>query len=282
MKILAFDIGIKNLAWALVDRSTTPYKVVGLANDNIMNMEEGVAAASDAPENSLCHKCKSRASWKSGTVGSCKRHIPETHTIPEGEPRKVPVLTELRRMMTAGEATEFRKAGGKREAAVEILGRRLAWPIEPARAAKTSSLGPEQLHDAIRAFIVRRWEFFAQADHVLLENQPAFKNPHMKTVQILLFSSLREKFYGSRAEGRSGAVAAAPPPFHLVHAKKKVAEAEKGDAGYAERKAKSEERVAGLYRDMWIEGWGELWHGAKKKSDMSDAICMCCDFDAPS
>jgi hypothetical protein len=66
----------------------------------------------------------------------------------------------------------------------------------------------------------------------------------------------------------------------LVHAKKKVAGADiqKGDAGYAQRKACSEERVAGLYRDGKLSGFDELFSQAKKKSDMADTICMCCDF----
>lgn len=265
MKILSFDIGIKNLAWALLDRieGRAQSAVLGLANDNIMLSEE------DKENNCavLCYSCRSRGAWQAGDVLTCKRHIPDGFQVhSEG---KIPSLPELRKMMSKEEGAEFRKAGAKRANALEILGRRLAFPVARPKTKKAASLQPEELHDAIRGFVARRWEFFSQAGAVALENQPAFKNPHMKTVQILLFSALREEFI------RSGGVV---PSFHFVHAKKKVQEAQKGDAGYSERKAKSEERVAGLYRDGMICGWEETWQGAKKKSDMADAICMCCDF----
>jgi len=272
MKILAFDIGIKNLAWALLDRECPGRAesiILGLANDNIMlgNCDDEATAVA------TCHSCRSRGAWQAGSILACKRHIPDGFMTISGD--NMPTLPELRGMMMKEELGEFKKMGGRRGTALDILGRRLAFPVARPKAKKAGSLQPEELHDAIRAFIGRRWEFFCQADVVALENQPAFKNPHMKTVQILLFSSLREEFIRRGCGDGSGNPL---PPFHFIHAKKKVQEAQKGDAGYSERKAKSEERVTGLYRDGRIRGWEETWQGAKKKSDMADAICMCCDF----
>jgi hypothetical protein len=104
---------------------------------------------------------------------------------------------------------------------------------------------------------------------VLLENQPAFKNPHMKSVQVLRFAVLRERYLQGTTV----------PAFHLVHAKKKVA-AEAGDAGYAARKKGSEERVEALFTAGTVKGAPFLEHfrAAKKRSDMADALCMAVDF----
>jgi hypothetical protein len=143
----------------------------------------------------------------------------------------------------------------------------LAKVKEPKAAAQSL----ETLHDALRAFARSKWDLFRTCDAVLLENQPAFKNPHMKSVQVLLFATLRELFL----------VAGQPVQFRLVHAKKKVEGAEAGDAGYAERKRGSEERVEALFTTVHCtEGIRTMWQAAKKKSDMADAVCMCVDFAA--
>jgi hypothetical protein len=92
----------------------------------------------------------------------------------------------------------------------------------------------------------------------------------MKSVQVLLFATLREKFL---AAGQT-------PEYHLVHAKKKVSDAKKGDEGYAERKNKSEERLKKLFDEGEVTNATIYsdWQKAKKKSDMADALCMCVDF----
>lgn len=92
----------------------------------------------------------------------------------------------------------------------------------------------------------------------------------MKSVQVLLFATLREQFLINRQT----------PEYHLVHAKKKVGDAKKGDEGYAERKNKSEERLKTLFDEGIVmnDALYEDWKKAKKKSDMADALCMCVDF----
>jgi hypothetical protein len=93
----------------------------------------------------------------------------------------------------------------------------------------------------------------------------------MKSVQVLLFAVLREKFL---ADARVAS-------FHLVHAKKKVQDAAAGDAGYAERKKGSEARIQDLFTKTPTIASSEIktmWLSAKKKSDMADAICMCVDW----
>jgi hypothetical protein len=120
--------------------------------------------------------------------------------------------------------------------------------------------------------VAEKWELFRNCSAVLLENQPAFKNPHMKSVQVLLFAVLREWFLRS-------ADAASIPAFHLVHAKKNVV-AEAGDAGYAARKKGSEERLETLFTSGKVKGTAflEQFRLAKKRSDMADALCMCMDY----
>ena len=126
------------------------------------------------------------------------------------------------------------------------------------------------IHDALRKMATDRWPVFRSCTHILLENQPAFKNPHMKSVQVLLFAVLREMFLQQGT----------PASFHLIHAKKKVQDAAAGDEGYADRKRGSEDRVRTLFvNERFVsEEMKRMWFDAKKKSDMADAVCMCVDF----
>ena len=57
--------------------------------------------------------------------------------------------------------------------------------------------------------------------------------------------------------------------------------APKGDAGYAERKRGSEERLVSLFESEEITGpdFYEAWKRAPKKADMADALCMCMDLE---
>jgi hypothetical protein len=198
----------------------------------------------------------------------CKRHIPKTHTIlPELAKKKLPVHAILKELVK----THCEAADGKtKEKCLDALSKKFAFVFEQPKQANASHVSLEIIHDALRAFVSASWPEFSGCTHVLLENQPAFKNPHMKSVQVLLFATLREQFL------KNGQT----PSYHFVHAKKKVKDAPAGDAGYAERKHKSEDRVIQLFESGSVTNpvLYEKWKNASKKSDMADAICMAVDF----
>ena len=243
MRILAFDIGIKNLAFCILDE-----KVVALENCNILPPVEAIK----------CSLCKSKASYKTKEV-FCKRHIPKTHTMLEIT-KKTPIKT-LKELVKTHECT----SANKKEDLLESLSKKFALPFEQPKQANASKLSLELIHDALIRFVDEKWPIFSNATHVLLENQPAYKNPHMKSVQVLLFATLRAHYL------KMGQT----PEYHLVHAKKKSSGCKEGDEGYKDRKNKSEERLIEYLKDGPI--YAE-WQKAKKKSDMADALCMCIDF----
>jgi len=255
MKILAFDIGIKNLAFCILDEK----KVVALENCNILLPVEAIK----------CSKCKSKASYKINEV-FCKRHIPKTHTVLKELTKKTPVKT-LKELVKTHDCLKKEKKE-KKDDLLESLSQKFAMPFEQPKQANASKISLEIIHDALIKFVKEKWTIFSNATHVLLENQPAYKNPHMKSVQVLLFATLREHYLKMGQK----------PEYHLIHAKKKVdganiANVEKGDAGYKERKNISEERLIKYFGTTQNEIYAE-WKKAKKKSDMADALCMCIDF----
>jgi len=253
-KVLAFDIGIKNLAFCILEGK----QVRGLENINLLSPVEPV----------VCSLCKLRASYRVNDHVYCKRHIPKTHTIlPELSKKKLPVHNILKELV---KTHQCETDGKTKEKCLEALSKKFAFVFEQPKQANASHVSLEIIHDALRAFVSASWPQFTGCTHVLLENQPAFKNPHMKSVQVLLFATLREQFL---QHGET-------PKYHFIHAKKKVQDAEAGDAGYAERKSKSEERVKQLFESGTVINplLYEKWKKATKKSDMADAVCMAVDF----
>jgi len=253
MSVLAFDIGIKNLAFAVLDASAN---CLALENYDLMS-DLKVAPT-------LCAACKSNASYQCSLGSFCKRHIPKSHPIAE-DLKTIPTLKAF--LKSKG----LKPLSGK-ERLLEQLKGIVAIPLAKPKLVKAAAQSLSALHDFLRRFVAEKWELFRNCSAVLLENQPAFKNPHMKSVQVLLFAVLREWFLRSAA-------AASIPAFHLVHAKKKVV-AEAGDAGYAARKKGSEERLETLFTSGKVKGTAflEQFRLAKKRSDMADALCMCMDY----
>jgi hypothetical protein len=254
-KVLAFDIGIKNLAFGVLkDKS-----VLALENCNIL----------EPVEKTKCFMCKQNASYAIGGNFFCKRHIPGTHEhLKELDGNKLPQVKILKELV---EKYKCEDLGKTKDKLLESLSKKFAIPYKQEKQENANKLSLESIHDALRKFVQEKWKIFEECTDILLENQPVLKNPHMKSVQVLLFATLREKYFQELDT---------IPNFHLVHAKKKVQTAPKGDEGYKERKNKSEERINELFKNKSInlELVQDNWNTSKKKSDMADALCMCLDF----
>jgi len=264
--VLAFDIGVKNLAYALVRSDRT---VLALENVNLLAPVEPIRCAHPAG-------CAHLAKYRTPSAAYCKRHVPSTHPLhPELDGKKLPLHRRLKELVRE-QGWEEEATGKTSEAYLRVLHAHYALPLLQPKQEKVASLSLSEIHDALRTFVQGRWDMLRQATHVLLENQPAFKNPHMKSVQVLLFATLREHFLRSSSSTASALI----PPFHLIHAKKKVGDAPKGDAGYAERKQKSEERVRHMFEQNRLHGqeFYDHWKRSTKKSDMADALCMAGDY----
>ncbi len=254
--ICAFDIGIKNLAFCVFDG--TVKKPLAWANVNILPDSE-----KEKPH--TCSQCKSAAKYEvpGGSV-KCKKHLGTAIILPGGE-TKIPLLKDLK---TVVKNNSLQATGQTRDALLMALKTKFAIPLEKPKKVAATHQPISVLHDGILKMIDDNWTHFQKVGRFALENQPVLKNPTMKTVQILLFASLRQAFIG-----RGIAV----PQVDLVHAGKKVKGVTAGDAGYADRKAGSEARS-----ETWLKihasEWLSVLTEAKKKSDLADALCMCLDL----
>ena len=265
IKVLAFDIGIRNLAWCLLETTD-----ISGATPTILGWENHDLLASAAPTNkAVCQICNKNAAFFTAAGATCLRHCPQAQPPLKdlsGAVQRTAALPVLRAVAAAA------GLGGKkptRNALLTALAPFYSFPIEKVKVKKAVDTDMAVLHDAIRGFIQGRMQLFKQATHILLENQPVLKNPTMKTVQVLLYATLRDHLQPA-------------PPLKLVHAGKKIAGETTGDAGYKNRKDAAEAKVTGLLGGKVSDSAAHLafFKAAVKKSDLADALCMCWDFAA--
>jgi hypothetical protein len=272
-RILAFDIGIKNLAWCCADVGADKVRVKGWSNENLIT---GGTAETDSAQGK-CLQCSHKAAfWHIPTEkGYCSRHCPPltpalrdlSGNLIRGKMPQMGVLKEIAQRSGADKKDVKTKA-----AAIEFLEKRYCFPKAPAPKVKKVEL--EDLHDGIRAVCQRNKELFGSCSEILLENQPVLKNPVMKSVQMMLFATLRDVLQPN------------PPKVRLVHAGRKTEGATKGDEGYSERKGASEEMVKkglSVGGKILMECHSQAWFLEQtKKSDLADCLVMCADAGSVS
>ena len=271
--MLALDIGIKNLAYCYAERtdiSGAPIHIKHWSLVNLTNLENEAKPACSA-----CGKpAKAKAPTPLGLV--CGRHLPKgpgaaTQIFDEatGLPiTKPPSIKQLQSFLKA----RGLDARGQRPALLERAEQVAIMPLVKKKSVASFADNTSRLHDAIRGWIDRDWTHLSKIKEVYIEHQPVLKNPVMKTVQILIFATLRERLLS--IEGNEVA-------FHFVHAGKKVKGAEVGDAGYKDRKAGGEERCKAYMKQFAMgsvqHGWLTWWAGQSKKDDLADCLCMLMD-----
>jgi hypothetical protein len=264
LKVLAFDIGIRNLAWCLMESGDKP-AILGWQNYDLLT---GSGEAIRPPNAKVtCCKCSVGAAFTNPVAGpTCLRHCPSTHPplkdLSGGAVyKRIPDLKTLRALEpTVRSATKAKL--------LAALSAKHSLPIQKVKVTKAVDTELTILHDAIRTFVLSHAESFRKATHILLENQPVLKNPTMKSVQILLFATLRDILQPE------------PPALKLVHAGKKVQGLEAGDSGYKSRKDASEAKVQQLLVAEKVcesSKWLGVFKAHAKKSDLADAFCMCWD-----
>lgn len=250
------------MAWCLLESNGhTPAKwaVIGWENFDLL----AGTTSEEATQKPLCTTCGKRGTHESPAGIICRKHAPPNFPVfadLSGTPYKtIPPLKILKTFPNIPK--KFR-----RDEIVSHLKTKFTFPIIPAKKSSKQNSDLGNLHTALQNFANTRLELFRTANLILLENQPAFKNPTMKSLQILLFATLRERLPGV--------------VVGFVHAARKTKGATAGDKGYSERKKASETRV-----EEWFEkedvadksSWRLFLAGQKKKSDLCDTLCMCLD-----
>ena len=181
MSVIAFDIGIKNLAWcALKDKI-----ILGWDNYNLMSESSNIEV-----KKASCTLCKSKPVY--GTV--CSRHCPQTHPplkdVSGNILKKIPDMKTLREVLN--KVPGLHKSPQKKEDVLKELSKFYSIPVIEPKVQKAPDVGLITLHNSLQKLVKENAPLWSKASIILLENQPAFKNPTMKSVQMLLFATLRD------------------------------------------------------------------------------------------
>ena len=257
--LIAFDIGIRNLAWCCYD--STSKKIKAWHNYDLVADDD----VNQVIKNNKCSVClKTKATFTVDTKLYCLKHSPK------------PVYKDLSgnrftHLPSHKDLKDIFSSKKSKKDLLEEYAKKYALPIEKNKTVK-KAFDMTGLHDSIRKFVLQFKDIFSTAQVIGLENQPVLKNPVMKTVQVLLFATLRDILQPS------------PPQLRLIHASKKTEsnetndDIEKGDAGYAKRKKAGVERVELFLRDHPQGDFNTFFNESKKQNDLADALLMTIDM----
>jgi hypothetical protein len=268
--ILSFDIGIKNLAWCITQKQTGEvFQILGWGNYNLLEEKETESPSAKGP---VCGSCAAKAKYISQKGICCGKHVPSTHPLLKDLSgtvlAKIPAMGVLKSLLQAKGVKPLPKG---KDAIVDKLKEFYSLPAPKIKVPHAAAIDISKIHDSIRNFTSSQLsKFFPQLTEVRLENQPVLKNPVMKTIQILLFATLRDAILTT---GRN-------PTFKLVHAGMKVKGKETGDKGYKARKEGSEAQTLAVLNEKRFQKaaeWKVFFEGHKKRSDLADAFNMCLD-----
>lgn len=274
--VLAFDIGIRNLAFCLqrknTDVSSNPVELLQWDNYDLLAGQSASTAKQSAEH---CCSCSAKATYETRGRNYCVRHCPldrpAFRDLSGNLVKKLGSAKDLKTFLQAKGVANPPKSKGD---LLKAIGEKYSLPILKVKVKKAVDTELTVLHDGIRRFVFANRDRFLQANEILLENQPVLKNPTMKSVQILLFATLRDVL-----QPPGDVTASHCPSLRLVHAKMKVA-GKKGDEGYKERKDGGEAKVMELLQAPHISDplkWRLHLGQYTKKNDLTDAFLMCWD-----
>lgn len=216
MIILAFDLGIKNLAFCLLkqkDESSDKHTIIDWNNIDLLAGGRSTQSANrckgcNGPGHYI-QKTEIFTVWCKGCAtgirrpkkSTCKPTLP---VLPGCSNKKLPKITELRKL--AG--PDFKKS--IKEEIMKHLETLYLVPFEPPKAKAPPMY---EIFKNMSAWLDSNLENFKQADIIKIENQPCMTNPVIKSVQMILFTLLWEKL--TKTYDWKGLI-------QFVHAKKKT------------------------------------------------------------
>jgi len=268
---VGFDMGIRNLAYCAIEHGISGEWSV-IAWDNVDLLEGGETAQTAKS----CTGCGSGAKWISIGDGTkwCKACATGVRVKKSAVAK--PSLPCLPCALGAKELKALATGRGVTDVKKMKKGDLVAWAqkeyLVPWKPVKTASVSLDTIRRAMNTWLTSVLLTMKRATTIRLENQPAMKNPTMKSVQIMLYTLLAHRLETEHAW--SGGI-------EFVHAGVKSRGVDYTDISgasgeYKARKDGAEADVTALLAKGG-EGaarWAEFFAGRSKKSDLADAFLM--------
>ena len=266
--IAAFDLGIKNLSYcvAAFDTSGSLVDIQRWANLNLLadGAESqsqtrcgcgGPASWQDRPVSKLlCKKCAKKSAKPVLDISGTKLCDWRAWSSREGGPLG----------LTTAEAKKLSKAALEDRASIILL--------MPYKAPKAKGVSLQAILVAMEKCLTAELTHLAAATRIRIENQPSEFAPHMKSIQIMLFTLIDHRL---RTEfGWTGSI-------EFANAGIKTRGCESAGVG---KDAKRSRKLAGIAKVKEVLGHCSAataklawWSSQAKQDDLADAFLMCLD-----
>ncbi len=277
---VGFDMGIRNLAYCVIEHTGKDGDWNVKAWDNVDLLEDG-KSAQDAKK---CGACNAAAKWHGEGIRWCnacacgvrrKKTASRIPTLPT-LPSSASSLKGLRALAVEKCMPDAKKV--KKEALLLWLGERYLMPWKPEKAGNVALQVIVRKMDTWLDSVILT---LSTASLIRLENQPVMKGPTMKSVQIMLFTLLSHRlvrdydwkgsieFVHAGVKTRGVAAATTAPEINEL----------KDSEAYRKRKQTAESEVERLLTERGspstsADTWLTFFKGRTKKSDLADAFLM--------
>ena len=254
--IASFDLGIKNLSYCVAsfDASGTFLRIDRWANLNLL------AGGADSQTQTRC-ACGGPASYSDGLTLLCKKCAKKSAKPPL---ELVETTAPAWRAFAAKLGIDCKKLS--KAQVQEKVG---VFRLLPYKAPKAKGVTLQTLLAAMEVCLSTEIEYLAPASRIRIENQPSEFAPHMKSIQIILFTLLDHRLRTEK--GWTGTM-----EFVNAGVKTKGLDAGTGKGAKRSRKLASIAKVVGLVT-AGAPSWLPWWNSQAKQDDLADAFLMCVD-----
>jgi len=272
--VAAFDLGIKNLSYCVAsfDLSGSLQEIKAWANLNLLadgaasqsqtrcgsliagKVCGGPASFQDVPlQKLLCKKCAKKSAKPILDLSGTK--LADWRAWASDRP------TQLG--LTAAEAKKATKTVIEEKAgAIRLM---------PYKAPKVKGVSLQQILVGMETCLNTELERLAPADVIRIENQPSEFAPHMKSIQIMLFTLIDHRLRNEH--GWTGTI-------EFANAGVKT----RGTNAGVGKDAKRSRKLAGIAKVAEVLGLAKAteklawWKSQAKQDDLADAFLMCLDY----
>jgi hypothetical protein len=261
--IAAFDLGIKNLSYcvATFDASGTLVVIKRWANLNLL------ADGADSQSQTRCG-CGGPASWQDRPIGRllCKKCAKKAAK---------PVIDISGTTLAAWREWSTRQLGltgaeAKKLSKVALEEKAAAIRLLPYKAPKAKGVSLQQILVGMEACMNSELPHLAAASRIRIENQPSEFAPHMKSIQIMLFTLVDHRLRTER--GWTGTI-----EFANAGIKTRGTSAGVGKDAKRSRKLAAIAKVTEVLTASGATTDLAWWSAQAKQDDLADAFLMCLD-----